>query len=207
MEPMRSTGPSRVERTKLKILKAAFELMAKNGVAGVTIQDVAKRAKTSHPLVTYHFDDMDLLYIGVLKQILEEMRGATVAVLEMSHPNQKALLKAYTQVLFYWGKKNQAKMRLWIYFYYLASVHDDFRQFNDEIRKVGRARILSILTKGMALGEFPKTDEKGLDDLSINIQALLTGHLIMCLSESGYSFDEAGRIISSQVETLVLGKA
>lgn len=201
---MKPNKSNRATQSKDKILKAAFELMIKNGVARTSVQDVAKKSKTSHPLVTYHFKDLDALYMGVLQSILEEMRLVTIKSIEASCASESERLKNYSSCLFNWGKNNEDKIRLWMYFYYLASFHEEYKKFNNEIRKAGRERIMALLTKGIALGEFPTVSAKVLDEKVYAIQSALTGNLVMCISESGYSFKEAAQITENQIAAIAL---
>lgn len=200
---MATKATLRVEKTKQKILKAAYEIMLKNGVAETTMMEVAKRSKTSHPLVTYHFADINKLYIGVIESILEELREATIKAIEKEHKNMIELLRAYSRVYFDWGKVNQDKFRLWIYFYYLATLHPEYTALNDEIRRVGRERIENILLKGIAFGEFKKKSSKEIKELSYSIQGLITGGMIMVSSESVFSYDEVANMIGNTIEQLL----
>lgn len=178
--------------------------MAKKGVAQTTIMEVAKKSQTSHPLVTYHFPNINQLYLGVINDILEEMRLATVKVIEQDYATAQELLTNYVEVLFHWGEKNRDKIQLWVYFYYLATVDQEFAVFNDQVRKVGRERIESILLKGIAYGEFPKTPRPKMKDLTISIQGLITGNIIMAVSETNLSLKEAARVTSETAAAMVL---
>lgn len=202
----RESHASRVEKTRAIIIKAAFELMSKNGVAATSIQDIAKRSKTSHPLVTYHFKTIDDVYFGVVQQIIEETRIAAAEAIRRPHEKQIDVLRAYSDAYFIWGKKNTSKLSLWMYFNFLCSFKEEYLKFGDEIRKIGRERITSILTRGIALDEFPRMSSQDIDDLSFAIQGLLTGNLVMTVSETHFPLEEAQRITALQIERMVLGR-
>lgn len=195
---------SRTEKNRKKILKAAYELMCKKGVAQTSINEVAKKSKTSHPLVTYHFPNIDQLYVGVLKEVLEEMREVTIKAVEVNAASPSKMLKDYCEVLFHWAVEHEDKIKLFMYFYYLASVDSQFREMNDSIRKIGRERVENILVKGMAFGDFQKRSPEQTRALATFIQGVVTGNLLMAVSENTLPLKEAAVVTSQHVDALVL---
>jgi AcrR family transcriptional regulator len=71
----RSSREEQSQRTRARILKAAFRIFARDGfVAGRTL-DVARGARVSHGSVFVHFATREVL----LAQVIEEMGGQVVA--------------------------------------------------------------------------------------------------------------------------------
>lgn len=70
-------APEEVRREQ--ILQAAFEVAAKEGLAGLTVRAVAAKAGLSHALVLFHFKRKALLLQELLGWLLE-----TTSVLEVS---------------------------------------------------------------------------------------------------------------------------
>ena len=54
--------------TKTKILDAAFQRLAREGYAALSIREIAKDAGVNHALINYHFRSKDQLVIAVLDQ-------------------------------------------------------------------------------------------------------------------------------------------
>src|SRR5262245_15699873 len=52
--------------TKAKILDAAFQRLAREGYAALSIREIAKDAGVNHALINYHFRSKDQLVIAVL---------------------------------------------------------------------------------------------------------------------------------------------
>ncbi|MQA91526.1 MAG: TetR family transcriptional regulator [Gemmatimonas sp.] len=73
----RTRAPEEVRREQ--ILQAAFEVAARDGLAGLTVRAVAVEAGLSHALVLFHFKRKELLLQELLGWLLE-----TTAVLEVS---------------------------------------------------------------------------------------------------------------------------
>jgi len=61
-------APERERREQ--ILAAAFEVAARDGLAGVTVRAVAAEASVSHALVLFHFKRKDLLLRDLLEWVL-----------------------------------------------------------------------------------------------------------------------------------------
>jgi TetR/AcrR family transcriptional regulator, transcriptional repressor of bet genes len=73
----RTRAPEEVRRQQ--ILRAAFEVAARAGLAGVTLRAVAAEAGLSHALVLFHFKRKDVLLEDLLDWLL-----VTTSVLEVS---------------------------------------------------------------------------------------------------------------------------
>jgi AcrR family transcriptional regulator len=58
-------------KTKKKILQAAFSLFVKHGFNGVSISEIAKKAKINQSLIYHYFDSKDALWKGVKQYFVE----------------------------------------------------------------------------------------------------------------------------------------
>jgi len=54
--------------TKAKILEAAFQRLAREGYAALSVREIAKDAGINHALINYHFRSKDQLVIAVLDE-------------------------------------------------------------------------------------------------------------------------------------------
>lgn len=54
--------------TKTRILDAAFQRLAREGYAALSVREIAKDAGVNHALINYHFHSKDQLVIAVLDQ-------------------------------------------------------------------------------------------------------------------------------------------
>jgi TetR/AcrR family transcriptional regulator, transcriptional repressor of bet genes len=73
----RKTAPEEVRREQ--ILRAAFEVAGREGIAGLTVRAVAVEAEISHALVLFHFERKERLLHELLEWLL-----ATTATLHVS---------------------------------------------------------------------------------------------------------------------------
>ncbi len=64
--------------TKARILEAAFQRLAREGYAAMSVREIAKDAGVNHALINYHFKTKDQLVIAVLdeanRRLLERQR-------------------------------------------------------------------------------------------------------------------------------------
>lgn len=196
-----SVGPP---TKKNKIVQAAIKCFVKSGVAQTKIKDIAEKAGIDQPLVNYYFPSLDSLYIEVIQEILRHLNDHVMASVEKSARDPKAALQAYVLSYFEWPKKNPGLGALWLYFYHLASFSPAFTQLNDLIRRAGRERIAALLYQGMEKKLFKIPEGLTVSELSLTIQALLTGNTVIAGTESSKDWAQASRN-TLQTLSLLLG--
>ena len=86
------------EHRRNDILRAAYEVAAKDGVEALTVRAVAERAGVSHGTVLFHFNRRDALVLSLLDRVLEATTVLRVppAVERLAQPAERfrALLRA-----------------------------------------------------------------------------------------------------------------
>jgi TetR/AcrR family transcriptional regulator len=60
-----------------RILEAARGEFAQHGFGGARLQDIAARARLSHPTLLYHFGSKEGLYAAVIEQAMQDWAGMT----------------------------------------------------------------------------------------------------------------------------------
>jgi AcrR family transcriptional regulator len=101
MEPIKERRDIR----RKEILAAALECFIQYGLQKTTFEDVAGKAGVSRSLIYAYFEDKKHLFLSVVKDVLDEQRQKTDAVL-------KALLgdeEKFLEVLDLWGVQLYAK--------------------------------------------------------------------------------------------------
>ncbi|HSV64454.1 MAG TPA: TetR/AcrR family transcriptional regulator [Mycobacteriales bacterium] len=58
------------ERSRLRILNAAYELLAERGYAGTTLSEIAKRAGTARGLISYYFPSKQHLFQATVHRMM-----------------------------------------------------------------------------------------------------------------------------------------
>jgi AcrR family transcriptional regulator len=81
-EPIRDRRAERHERTKAEILEAAWEIVRAEGLAGLTLRDVARKVGMRPPSVYSYFDSKNAIYDAMFAQGCREFlaRGSQLAI-------------------------------------------------------------------------------------------------------------------------------
>jgi TetR/AcrR family transcriptional regulator, transcriptional repressor of bet genes len=69
------------ERRRSQLISATIKCIARNGLAGVTLQDVTREADSSLGIVNLHFDTKENLLVETLRTLAEEYRSGWTAIL------------------------------------------------------------------------------------------------------------------------------
>jgi AcrR family transcriptional regulator len=87
------------------MLGAALECFIQYGLQKTTFEDVARQAGISRSLIYAYFKDKKHLFLSVVKDVLDECRTKTDAVLKSDLPMEER----FREVLDLWGVKLYAK--------------------------------------------------------------------------------------------------
>lgn len=164
--------PAHLQEDTLSTLKSeAFELFGRYGYEGVSIGDIAKRARLSKGALYWHYDGKAALYLDCLKHlhsifnedVFEPMRGAVDGASGMVLMFQ-GLLRLFADprlqkgVAGYWLTPSTPET---------AVVFEAQRDFENTSREV----IAESLRKGVAAGQFALGDD--LDDMARAIISII----------------------------------
>lgn len=98
-------SPRRDDRRR-EILAAAFECFIQYGHAKTTFDDVARKAEVSRSLLYSYFKDKEDLFLSVARELLDEQRQKTEAVLKSGAGDERM----FHEVLELWGLGLYAKV-------------------------------------------------------------------------------------------------
>lgn len=76
----RRTGYKKSEASREHVLDAAIAVLAKKGIAGTSVQDIADSAGLSKGVIHYHFESKDDLYERVLERCCQVVEARVRAV-------------------------------------------------------------------------------------------------------------------------------
>jgi AcrR family transcriptional regulator len=68
-------APSKAERTRIKLIEAAIEVIRRDGFTALTLDAVAAQAAVSKGGLLYHFDSKEALLRGMIAYYLSEAHG------------------------------------------------------------------------------------------------------------------------------------
>jgi AcrR family transcriptional regulator len=89
------------EESQNRLMDAAEELFAKQGINGTSIRDIATRADRSPGAVNYFFGDKEILYRELFRRRMKEMREARLASIKAAmekgkNPTLEGLLRSFS---------------------------------------------------------------------------------------------------------------
>lgn len=86
------------EASRAQVLDAAVSVLAKKGVGGTSVQDIADGAGLSKGAVHYHFESKDELLARVLERCFEVMEMKTRAAFEVEAPPLERIRSAFAEM-------------------------------------------------------------------------------------------------------------
>ncbi len=191
---------------KEKIIKSAIKCFNETGIEQTKIVDIAKYAEVNHSLVLYYFPNIKDLGKAVIESLIDELNQSTIKALEKSEQNSKALLKSYIDSTFLLVKKNKNKFTIWLHFYYKASHNQEYQDLNQKVRHQGKERIRSILLSLSEKKLIPSLSPELLEESTDLILGLMTGNLIIAMTESekptSYYSDQTYKIVEKYLLSL-----
>jgi TetR/AcrR family transcriptional regulator, cholesterol catabolism regulator len=137
----RDTGGDRTDRQS-RILEAVIDLLARDGISGVSMRAVAREAGVALGLVNYHFQDKTSLIKAALHRV-EEQDLAIVEPDPGLSPEERlrTVLKRVAEPRFLTTDYLSLRLQLWA----LARAHEDYEQINTDAQKRYRAGIATLI--------------------------------------------------------------
>lgn len=194
-------------KTRDRLLKIAARCLVDEGIHALRFSHIAKQAKIPQALIGYHFPTTELLLMAVIQAEIEKLKAASVESVERWVNQPKKALAEYIRAPFRMAEDDLEFRAVWTALYHLCTVTPAFADLNHEVRKVGRERILNLITMVFATeGRFidePKLSREQLVGLALTVQAVITGHILMTVTEPNSDYDKmAERAVKTCFEIL-----
>lgn len=152
--------PSKGELTRLRIIESALHLFHRHGFSEVTLQDIAKRSKTSHPLIIKHFGSKSDLLKAVRKYVSFSNHSWVDAKISPSMTGYEALYCHLYENL-NWAFHNPAEAKIILLSYYFNSVDSTATPSGTAAQRLGFERIhryaLQAEREGILSLDYPTT--------------------------------------------------
>jgi AcrR family transcriptional regulator len=125
-----------------RILEAVIDILARDGISGVSMRAVSREAGVALGLVNYHFEDKN----GLIRAALHRVEQQDLALVEPApglEPGERlrAALRRVAEPRFLTTGYLSLRLQLWA----LARVHEDFDQINTEAQKRYRAGLAALI--------------------------------------------------------------
>ncbi|GLY44287.1 TetR family transcriptional regulator [Amycolatopsis sp. NBRC 101858] len=162
-----------------EIVLAALERVRARGIAGVRAADVAKALDVSTALIFYHFGTLEALIIEAFRQAAE--RNLAVLRDELARPGPAGERLRAVLVL-YGPTEPAAGWHLWIEAGAAAMRDAELREVVQRLDLRWRDAVVSLITEGVAAGEFRCPDPQGA---AWRLTALLDGLAVQFVAREG----------------------
>lgn len=187
MPPKRLTREESRERTRQRLLDAAATVIAGQGLAASSVEDIAAQAGYSRGAFYSNFDSKNQLFLEVLRGEHRTMQADLQGLLE----SELAPAELQRRLVVFYGQRyrDQACFKLWAEAR-LHALHDaDFRRGLNVLQLELRDALASFIARfGERMGlSLPAP----APDLAVAMMALIDGLLSFNLSTPGAMSDEA----------------
>lgn len=152
----RRTGYKKSEASRAQVLDAAIRVLAKQGIAGTSVQDIADAAGLSKGAVHYHFESKDELLERVLDLCCEVVEARIRAVFAEEGPPLERIHRALVEM---WAVRRDGvrEMRVLTELHILSRQNKRIRKACGEaLQRACRQMIDTALEHLVAMGLRPK---------------------------------------------------
>ncbi|MBX3218519.1 MAG: TetR/AcrR family transcriptional regulator [Labilithrix sp.] len=152
----RRTGYKKSEASRAQVLDAAIRVLAKQGIAGTSVQDIADAAGLSKGAVHYHFESKDELLERVLDRCCEVVEARIRAVFAEEGPPLERIHRALVEM---WAVRRDGvrEMRVLTELHILSRQNKRIRKACGEaLQRACRQMIDTALEHLVAMGLRPK---------------------------------------------------
>ena len=169
--------PSRQDRAaqrRRSLIDAAIAVMAREGILGITMSDIAQEAGCSYGVVSFHFKSKDNLLLSALEFLVEEYDQVLQRALAAAAPNPAARLLAMLDADFDPRIANANRVAVWTAFWAEAPRKAGYRERCAELKERYR-EISETMVMELVEGTGAKLDGKRI---ALGLDAMIDGFWI-----------------------------
>jgi AcrR family transcriptional regulator len=185
----------KAQRRKIQIVEAAIKNYVSLGVEKTTFESIAKTCRISRPLIVHYFRDKQEIYELAIRFIRANLQQLAIAEINR-HESPSDQLKGYVKSVFNWAEKWPEHAKVWLLFYYNASIRENDLRAHTELAEMGHKRIQAIIITGKRDRSFRCAD---IEITAKMIQTQITGGFVTFLAEDG-DFSRK-RLVASTIDT------
>jgi AcrR family transcriptional regulator len=110
--PNRDRTAERRTATRLEIIDAAWDVAREQGLAQITLRDIAERVGMKAPSLYSHFDSKNAIYDAMFAQAWTECREVMMAMDARCPPDARGALRLYGRAFFDFSVSDLARYQL-----------------------------------------------------------------------------------------------
>jgi len=170
--------PSRQDRAverRRSLIDAAIAVMAREGILGITMSDIAEEAGCSYGVVSFHFKSKDNLLLSALEFLVEEYDQVLQKALAGAAPSPAARLLAMLDADFDPRIANAKRVAVWTAFWAEAPRKAGYRERCAELKQRYREVSETLVTELVAAQQTGALDGKSI---ALGLDAMIDGFWI-----------------------------
>lgn len=175
-----------------KIIKSYLKLCFQLGVEEVTLQMIAKESKLSFGSVHYYFGgDKKKIRLAALEYVATEAKQFADSLMEKKHKKEKVnnFVLRYFAVSYEWIFKHPDQAAYWLYFYYLATVNNNYKKVMLLAREHSINRFEAAILKTLMNNDINMNSEN-VKSLCIDFNNYMVGALITFIAKGKKNIDK-----------------
>lgn len=167
---------SSAQQKRIRILEAALDIVAEEGIGNLTVTALAARAKISKPLVLFHFKDPKKILVELFMAMGRMGQKYTEKALETA-TTPKQQLRAQVEGGFLWAQENQKFCQFFVLMYHEAATDESIQKIHRLILETGLNRTTKLV------GEIKKGwPKKRIESTALALHNLMIGTIIRMAS-------------------------
>lgn len=160
-------------RRREQILNSAIQTLAKEGVGGISYENLAQKLKLERAHVKYYFTSKIELLSACFTKIAQTAQGITVATLK-DRPTWQSRLHGVADAAFEWARSHPDHLPILLLYYHYCAVDPRLSRSHRQVREEGRTRIEQIILASNPPGI---SKERALQ-IALELQIFLTGQIM-----------------------------
>lgn len=179
-------NPSRSEQkqiTRRKLLDATIDIIASEGLSGVTMAKVAERTGLSRGICNFHFDTKDQLMLEAFRMLYQEHEQAWRETISNSTESPAERLKTLIETLLSPPIADHKKLAVWMAFWGVSPHRETYLEICAKIDREYEAEVEGLLRQLSAGKEV--INGMSLNAISVTLTSMVDGFWVNYLISPG----------------------
>jgi len=184
--PSHNQSTSRSEQkqiTRQKLLDATIDIIADEGIAGVTMAKVAGRTGLSRGICNYHFDTKEQLMLEAFRMLYQEHEQAWRKTLSDLDESPESRLKAHVETMLSPPIADHKKLAVWMAFWGVTPHRKTYLAICESIDREYEAEVEGLLRQ--LSGGDETVNGMGLQAISVTLTSMIDGFWVNYLISPG----------------------
>jgi TetR/AcrR family transcriptional repressor of bet genes len=179
-----STSRSKQKQlTRQKLLDATIDIIAEEGLAGVTLAKVAERTGLSRGICNYHFDTKEHLMLEAFRMLYHEHERAWREALSDLKESPTSRLRAFLETLLLPPIADHKKVAVWMAFWGVAPHRQTYLEICASVDREYEVEVANLLCE-LAGGE-EAVHGQSLHAIAVTLTCMIDGFWVNYLIAPG----------------------